>query len=162
MGLNTKGILKLAEGLVIHSEMYDQNVYGKRDTCGTVCCLAGLCLLNQVGWEEFSNLLIPDASGKEWELTPLAAVQAGARQLGVWEHAQIFSGAFSWPADLQDEYTLAQTHEDRARVALKALRRLRESGYIDPDPDAIHTPIPSFEELARGVAEPIVEEFEYA
>lgn len=148
MGLNREGILKLADDLLAHRAMYDQNVFGKRSACGTVCCLAGLCLLNEAGEERFG--------GRRRRLTPPRTqsaldktCMAGARQLGIPADCTLFSGAISWPFDLADDYRCATTPDARVVVALKALQRLREDGSIDDDPNAVYTPIPQLGLLAK-------------
>lgn len=143
MGLNKKGIRLLADDLVAHKKLYNQNVEGRPDPCGTVGCLAGFCLARKLGRREYIKRVESSFIGVE-------AHQSGRDQLGLPEpnigRLQIFDFLWSWPQDLQDLY---KSNGPRCRMiaALYALQRLREDGTIDPDPKAVHTRLPQLKKL---------------
>ena len=142
MVVNREGILKLAADLVDNWQRYDQDTFGEDRECGTVCCMAGFCLINEVGTKRFNQI-----NRDEPFNLPVMARRAGARQLGIPFGALLFYDTIYWPSDLRREY---RERKGKCRIvaALKALERLRGDGSIDPRPTAIHTHIPLLDELA--------------
>lgn len=147
MGLKKKGILQLADDLVAHKKMYDQEQFGKADACGTFACMAGMCLWRKIGPRKFNAL------AKQWHYASNGAEEckeAGYAQLGLGKPLYIFVDIFSdinyWPDDLADEYR-SNGPQWRVIAALKALQRLLPDGSIDLDPTAVHTRIPQLKEL---------------
>ena len=147
MALNKRGICELATMLVNSREMYNQNTFGSKHPCGTVCCMAGLCYVKQVGIEAFNTLL----SEKNGNISD-ECLEAGIKLLGIESDSDfplLFGMPGVWSGDLRDEYYQAETGRDRVIVALKALQRLQEDGSIDPNPNAIHTHIPQLQKLLK-------------
>ena len=145
-GLNRKGILLLADDLVAHKKMYDQDELSSVGECGTVCCLAGFCFRRKIGPRMFNKWAKEDDSGRHL-YTANEAFDAGGEQLGVgWRGGNIFAGISNWPDDLENEY-YENGPRGRVVVALKALQRLRSDGTIDPDPKKIHTRLPQLKAL---------------
>jgi hypothetical protein len=146
--LNRKGILLLADDLVAHKKMYDQDDIGRKDECGTFCCLTGLCYLREIGLMKFNQLLVRDEFDQD------TCATSGHNQLGLkirkdWSGVifpQIFQNIDMWPADIREEYE-SNGPTWRVIAALKALQRLRLNGSIDPDPKAVHTRLPQLKAL---------------
>jgi hypothetical protein len=145
MALNQEGIAQLKFDLRANAERYNQDTFGMDTDCGTVCCMAGLCLRRQVGDEEFKRD-VQDASVVHHERYRLgqACVAAAAKQLGVallheWEYGvglpPIFANVVLWPSDLGYAYVQALARGDQqamAEVACMALDRMDEHGLIGP------------------------------
>jgi hypothetical protein len=149
--LNKAGIRQLADDLVANKKMYDQDDFGSREECGTVCCLAGFCYRHEIGARKFT-LWAKDEDHKNDD-----CIKSGLKQLGLpviksdysWievESPQVFGMINIWPDDLEDEY-YENGPRGRVIVALKALQRLREDGTIDPDPKKVHTKLPQLKAL---------------
>jgi hypothetical protein len=138
--LNKAGIRQLADDLVANKKRYNQQTFGDKEDCGTVCCLAGFCSIRSVGLRKF-NKWIDDESD------PVIDPRGdGAKQLGIPRNADLFDYVDSWPSDLGEEYR-ENGPRGRVIVALKALQRMREDGSIDPDPKKVHTKLPQLKEL---------------
>jgi hypothetical protein len=157
--LNRKGILELADMLVVNKKFYDQDRFGKVEACGTFCCQAGFCYLSQVGKKNFNKEVkaaFVEASNPNFRSFVEHCINAGITKLGLalpaYEYfdedtPQIFSDVeFSWPEDLVEEY---QSNGPTWRViaALRALSRLKVDGTIDENPKAVHTRIPQLKAL---------------
>lgn len=133
MPLNRKGIMKLADALVNHQKKYDQNAFGKRtEDCGTVCCLAGFCYIEEIGTRAFNKevKLANDYSIAGGETFAENCMDAGRRQLGIRDKwPQVFQELGEWPTDLYEQY---QSNGPRAHViaALMGLERLQVNGKI--------------------------------
>jgi hypothetical protein len=145
MTLNLEGIAQLKFDLRANAEHYNQDTFGEETDCGTVCCMAGLCLRRQVGEETFKSL--QDASVVHYERYRFGqtCVAAAAKQLGVallheWEYGAgglppIFANVVFWPSDLGDMYVQAHARGDQqamAEVACMALDRMDDHGLIGP------------------------------
>ena len=150
-GLNKKGIRLLADDLVAHEKMYDQNTYGQRYTnknaCQTFCCMAGLCKVRKIGLRAFNKL------ASDWHARNSGGSEcapAGKEQLGLEDidFPQIFDDIYRWPRDLYQEY---ESNGPRWRViaALKSLQRLLPDGTIDENPKAVHTRLPQLATLLK-------------
>jgi hypothetical protein len=139
--LNKAGIRLLADDLVAHKKMYDQDTYGDYENeCGTFCCLAGFCYRREIGARKFAQWA--KDKGKDTDL----AEDAGRKQLGLKDDIDIFNPFECWPSDLVEEYE-SNGPTWRVIAALKALQRLRPDGSIDPNPKKIHTRIPQLKAL---------------
>jgi hypothetical protein len=142
MGLNTRGIRRLADQLVANKKLYEQHTFGAKTECGTTCCLAGFCYLETIGSRKFNALV------KSEELNGDDCLKAGKKQLGIKASSSpvIFQGLGAWPVDLAEEYR-QNGPRGRVIVALKALQRLRGNGNIDPNKKAVHTRLPQLKAL---------------
>jgi hypothetical protein len=142
MTLNKEGIAQLKFDLRANAEHYNQTTFGMDTDCGTVCCMAGLCLRRQVGEETFKSWLQDASVHHERYRFGQTCVAAAAKQLGVallheWEYAvavpTIFANVVYWPSDLGDMYVQAHDRGDQqamAEVACMALDRMDEHGLI--------------------------------
>ena len=146
---NREGILSLADDLIKHARLYNQEVYGNIEPCGTVRCMAGQCLANEIGSKEFIKRV--KAGESLWP----DAVEAGKRQLGLslakHKHPLIFLDHYSWPNDLTHEYNEAKTNIGKVIAALKALSRLRIDGTIS---SMVQTRIPQLTALLKDQKAP--------
>ena len=130
--MNQDGINTLAADLLATLEStshltYDQDEFGTEAECGTVCCMAGLCLIRKVGRAASSGVI-----SVFWGSA--SSLEAGVEQLGLVTNVLspiIFSGASNWPKDLSRRYyAAANSRLERVNVALDALARLNEDGSI--------------------------------
>jgi hypothetical protein len=143
MPLNKQGIRRLADMLVANKKLYSQQTFGRQNECGTTCCLAGFCLLEEVGRRKFKTLIGKDDFAKD-------CTKAGRKLLGIrTSDPALFNSLDCWPEDLASEYW-ANGPRGRVTVALKALQRLLPSGRIDPDPKAVHTRLSQLKLLIKG------------
>ena len=159
--LNKAGIRQLADDLVAHKKMYNQQTYGTKvsksddeEDCGTFACMAGICLWRQIGARKFNKLaagwLHPSSGGPD-------CMPAGLKQLGIAVESylgaapQLFEPVCEWPKDIRDEYE-SNGPTWRVIAALKALQRLRVDGTIDPNPKAVHTRLPQLTKLLKSAA----------
>lgn len=150
MGLNRAGIQQLVDDLRASCAstelLYDQGTFGSirtnRDAeCRTECCMAGLCLIKEIGLSDYQTLVLQHHIDSE-SVFVVSALSAGRRQLGIDPQVlapQIFEGVIFWPHDLRRVMCLATAwpgnYERRVEVAIAALRRLHADGSIDKDPN---------------------------
>lgn len=146
--LNKQGIRDLAADLVANGVLYNQRTFGDLihggSECHTEACMAGFCLIREIGLQKFEALLKLDEAD-HGSRVPAKSFAAGKKQLGVKPRGkdglELFCEAVDWPYDLQLAYGKAKTHRTRARVAIHALQRLLPDGTIDKNRKAIHTPL---------------------
>jgi hypothetical protein len=156
MALNKEGIAQLKFDLRANAERYNQDTFGRESKdCGTVCCMAGLCLRRQMGDEEFKYGLQRVFTNGSYYKFGRVCIQAAAKQLGMVllsekEYSMlmyrreglhgttstmpaIFSSVDYWPRDLRHMYGWAYCKGDRqavAEVACMALDRMDVNGFI--------------------------------
>jgi hypothetical protein len=144
MALNKEGIAQLKFDLRANAERYNQYTFGRETDCGTVCCMAGLCLRRQVGEETFKRDVQYALANYGRHMFGQTCVAAAAKQLGVsLLHERdyvarvptIFANVCFWPSDLGYAYVQALARGDQqavAEVACMALDRMTEHGFIGP------------------------------
>jgi hypothetical protein len=144
MALNKKGIRQLADDLIAHPKRYDQNTFGAINECGTVACLAGMCLWRKIGTRAYRKLV---EDWREHNLDHDKCLEAAGAQLGVdASFSMLFGDIWGWPEDLQEVYN-SSAPDGPVRAALMALQRFLPDGKIDLNPKAVHTRLPQLKAL---------------
>jgi hypothetical protein len=145
--MNKAGIEQLKADLRANAEHYDQNDFGTiTEDCGTEACMAGFCLMRQLGFDEFTERV--KATGNWLTFSPIkwltfrrACLRAAVEQLGLEILPDdaglppIFSYIEAWPSDLRRAYSAAAVDHDHAamtEVACQALDRMDVHGFINP------------------------------
>lgn len=151
--LNHEGIELLKSDLRTNAKHYNQQKFGQiTPECGTEACMAGMCLMRKLGYEEFTKQAMKAVSdlsyGNDFRKFMDACLDSAAKQLGLTllseneyesktdgetELPPIFSEAGDWPEDLREEYYTADEkhdHQAMAEVACKALDRIDENGFF--------------------------------
>jgi hypothetical protein len=142
--MNKAGIEQLKADLRANAERYDQSDFGAiTKDCGTEACMAGFCLMRQLGFDEFTERV--KATGSWWLRHDIwltfrqACLRAAVEQLGLEilpdndEVPPIFGGAHDWPSDLCNAYSAAARRHDHpamVEVACQALDRMDVHGFI--------------------------------
>lgn len=133
--LNYENIERLKAAMRAEPRQYNQSTYGSvRPSCGTLQCMAGFCMILELGSQEF--IFSINGNGTRHAATAHAA---GRRFLGLSDEPDssqgIFSPARCWPDDLYHVYCcVCGSHREQVEVACRALDRMHEDGRIDPDP----------------------------
>jgi hypothetical protein len=135
MAINKEEVESLKANLRLHAKRYNQEVFAEKTDCGTTACLAGFCLLADLGTKEFNERVKNEVFTVRFEAD---CVDAGKKRLGIkgGEFPQIFTNSCCWPADLERRYELAKTNKERVEVACDALDRLNANGTIKRDKKA--------------------------
>lgn len=141
MTLNLDGIAQLKADLRANAKHYNQQNFGVvTPECGTEACMAGMCLMRQIGLDAFTKSIKTMKDAGFHGFTS-ACIAAGADQIGITllepdeygrgEVPPIFEVQTSWPEDLKDSYTDAKEKHDHAamaEVACAALDRIDDNG----------------------------------
>lgn len=126
MPLNKEGIEQLKADLRASAKLYNQDTFGSVTDCGTELCMAGMCLLREVGPQKYKEI------STQGPLLAEACLAAGERQLGIEtdRFPTIFASADNWPEDLNEKYDSAKDGASRVVAACEALDRLQLDGSI--------------------------------
>jgi hypothetical protein len=148
--MNKAGIEQLKADLRANAERYDQSDFGTiTKDCGTEACMAGFCLMRQLGFDEFTERIKDNGSwttfrSDRWLAFRQACLRASVEQLGLEPLLEvdydnwlppIFDTALLWPSDLRRAYSAAAERHDHAamtEVACQALDRMDVHGFINP------------------------------
>jgi hypothetical protein len=156
--MNKAGIEQLKADLRANAERYDQSDFGTiTKDCGTEACMAGFCLMRQLGFDEFTERIKDNGSWLtfspiKWLTFRRACLRAAVEQLGLEILPDdgvlppilggvdaglppIFSYVEDWPSDLRRAYSAAAVDHDHpamVEVACQALDRMDVHGFINP------------------------------
>lgn len=160
--LNREGIELLKSDLRADAIHYDQRSFGSVTApCGTVACIAGMCLRRAIGHDQFTARIrqLTETTGNGWGDFVADCLAAAIEQIGITvlprrqydriavdSHLEsgglppIFCAPYYWPPDLRKRYNMAAKIHDHAatvEVACAALDRMNEYGVLSLLPDAL-------------------------